>query len=412
MCGSAAIHLQPIVSSLGGQTPVLHLQDAHRQQTVDWCDATQGTAAAFDFTTKVLIPTLVPRQHQIGPTLLSPQQDAGSCSSPCSLLQKQGEAGLVAQDVDIVTASRCLVQGVLQEALEHSQFWRLRDPAGKPPGVIGWWPARAVTFIDIHDTGANLLCIHPHPDLAANMHVLYAGCSHEGAFSCWQLWLCLCPTMLREYRPDGCAGRWLGTGSTQGHWPFPGDHLVQGYVYILTHPGTPCIFYDHLFTDGLRRASSVWGSLKRLLSSGGSLKVGTVGFQQAQQSIRSVPHLWHQSSSVFLVSLIVTCRLRQNTRKSREAWSVQVLCGMHDSEFVNACSRLFSPRSAGTASPRSPAATWGTHIAAALPMVATSALKPATSCVRPPSTASPAQTPSACRRMSRYGELCGGLCSL
>ena len=48
---------------------------------------------------------------------------------------------------------------------------------------------------------------------------------------------------------------------------------MQGYVYILTHPGTPCIFYDHLFVDGLRRASSVWGSLKRLLSSAGSLKV-------------------------------------------------------------------------------------------------------------------------------------------
>lgn len=28
-------------------------QDPHRQQTVDWCDATGGTAAAFDFTTKV-----------------------------------------------------------------------------------------------------------------------------------------------------------------------------------------------------------------------------------------------------------------------------------------------------------------------------------------------------------------------
>ena len=27
-------------------------QDAHRQRTVDWCDATGGTAAAFDFTTK------------------------------------------------------------------------------------------------------------------------------------------------------------------------------------------------------------------------------------------------------------------------------------------------------------------------------------------------------------------------
>ena len=28
-------------------------QDGHRQRTVDWCDATGGTAAAFDFTLKV-----------------------------------------------------------------------------------------------------------------------------------------------------------------------------------------------------------------------------------------------------------------------------------------------------------------------------------------------------------------------
>ncbi len=27
-------------------------QDTHRQRTVNWCDTTGGTAAAFDFTTK------------------------------------------------------------------------------------------------------------------------------------------------------------------------------------------------------------------------------------------------------------------------------------------------------------------------------------------------------------------------
>lgn len=27
-------------------------QDSHRQRTVNWCDRTGGTAAAFDFTTK------------------------------------------------------------------------------------------------------------------------------------------------------------------------------------------------------------------------------------------------------------------------------------------------------------------------------------------------------------------------
>jgi hypothetical protein len=64
-----------------------------------------------------------------------------------------------------VTAPRFEMQGVLQEALEHSQLWRLRDPAGKPPGVIGWWPARAVTFIDNHDTGVLVLYMHPSPGL-------------------------------------------------------------------------------------------------------------------------------------------------------------------------------------------------------------------------------------------------------
>lgn len=40
------------------------------------------------------------------------------------------------------------------------------------------------------------------------------------------------------------------TDSTQNHWPFPKDHVGAGYAYILTHPGLPCIFWDHLFTWG------------------------------------------------------------------------------------------------------------------------------------------------------------------
>nr|AHB20175.1 high pI alpha-amylase [Triticum aestivum] len=35
-------------------------------------------------------------------------------------------------------------------------------------------------------------------------------------------------------------------------WPFPSDRVMQGYAYILTHPGTPCIFYDHFFDWGLK----------------------------------------------------------------------------------------------------------------------------------------------------------------
>ncbi|CAM0882401.1 unnamed protein product [Alopecurus aequalis] len=106
-------------------------QDAHRQRIVDWINATNGTAGAFDVTTK----------------------------------------------------------GILHMALERSEYWRLSDEKGKPPGVLGWWPSRAVTFIENHDTG-----------------------------------------------------------STQGHWRFPYGMELQGYAYILTHPGTPAVFYDHIFS--------------------------------------------------------------------------------------------------------------------------------------------------------------------
>nr|XP_010925057.1 alpha-amylase 3, chloroplastic [Elaeis guineensis] len=108
-----------------------HNQDAHRQRIIDWINATNGTAGAFDVTTK----------------------------------------------------------GILHTALEKCEYWRLSDQKGKPPGVVGWWPSRAVTFIENHDTG-----------------------------------------------------------STQGHWRFPSGKEMQGYAYILTHPGTPAVFYDHIFS--------------------------------------------------------------------------------------------------------------------------------------------------------------------
>ncbi|KAK6931181.1 Alpha-amylase, C-terminal beta-sheet [Dillenia turbinata] len=33
-----------------------------------------------------------------------------------------------------------------------------------------------------------------------------------------------------------------------GHWRFPSGKEMQGYAYILTHPGTPSVFYDHIFS--------------------------------------------------------------------------------------------------------------------------------------------------------------------
>lgn len=82
--------------------------------------------------------------------------------------------------------------GILQEAMGRGEYWRLIDSQGRPPGLLGMWPSRAVTFIENHDTG-----------------------------------------------------------STLNHWPFPSAHLHEGYAYILTHPGSPCIFYDHFVAPGL-----------------------------------------------------------------------------------------------------------------------------------------------------------------
>ncbi len=45
------------------------------------------------------------------------------------------------------------------------------------------------------------------------------------------------------------SSRWIAH-STQQHWPFPADKTETGYAYVLTHPGTPCIFYDDLFSHG------------------------------------------------------------------------------------------------------------------------------------------------------------------
>jgi len=80
-----------------------------------------------------------------------------------------------------VTAFDFTTKGILQAAVQ-GELWRLKDSNGKPPGLIGLLPQNAVTFIDNHDTG-----------------------------------------------------------STQKLWPFPSDKVMQGYAYILTHPGTPSI---------------------------------------------------------------------------------------------------------------------------------------------------------------------------
>lgn len=77
-------------------------------------------------------------------------------------------------------------KGILQEAVRNKEYWRMSDSQNQPSGFCGQWPTHAVTFLENHDTG-----------------------------------------------------------STLQHWPFPTNEIAQGYAYILTHPGTPTVFYDH-----------------------------------------------------------------------------------------------------------------------------------------------------------------------
>jgi hypothetical protein len=109
------------------------LWDGNRQNVMNWINGTQGSSTAFDFPLKY----------------------------------------------------------VLHRAVEGG-YWELNDN-GNPPGLIGWWPSRSVTFIDNHDTG-----------------------------------------------------------STQAYSPFPSNRVMLGYAYILTHPGYPMIFWDHFYDWGLK----------------------------------------------------------------------------------------------------------------------------------------------------------------
>lgn len=39
------------------------------------------------------------------------------------------------------------------------------------------------------------------------------------------------------------------TGSTQGHWPMDPADLGTAYAFLLTHPGIPCVSYEHYGTE-------------------------------------------------------------------------------------------------------------------------------------------------------------------
>lgn len=111
----------------------------------------------------------------------------------------------------------------LQEACSRSEYWRLVDAQGRPPGLIGMWPSRAITFIENHDTVRSFCCRQAFYSLPRCITTDSTGLQ----------------------------------GSTLNHWPFPWNHLHEGYAYILTHPGTPCVFYDHFWQQHGQLGNSI-----------------------------------------------------------------------------------------------------------------------------------------------------------
>jgi alpha-amylase len=89
----------------------------------------------------------------------------------------------------------------LYEAVTNRNYHWLKYQ-DKTPGVIGLWSDKAVTFVENHDT-----------EEARN----------------------------GQYAP-----------------PFPDDdRMLQGYAFILTHPGTPCVFWKDIFDNTVEREKQI-----------------------------------------------------------------------------------------------------------------------------------------------------------
>ena len=80
-------------------------------------------------------------------------------------------------------------------AVESERYEGLNDN-GLPSGLIGWWPAKSVTYVESHDTSPR-------------------------------------------------DPKFIQTASAE----YKAQRLI-GYAYILTHPGIPCVFWPHYFDWG------------------------------------------------------------------------------------------------------------------------------------------------------------------
>ena len=110
----------------------------------------------------------------------------------------------------------------LMLAVQNTQYWRM----GCVPGMIGWWPEMSVTFVDNHDTGGS-------------------------------------------------------PGGGQDHWRFPDNKLEVGYAYVLTHPGTPTVYWPHYFDWGADLRGKI-GSLVSIRRQQGITSTSSIQVETAE----------------------------------------------------------------------------------------------------------------------------------
>lgn len=135
--GFDARHIKNYNDQSGPVFSVGEFYDTNRQELANWVDGTGATSTVFDFTTRYN----------------------------------------------------------LVDATENDNYGILND-GGKPSGFVGWWPEKAVTFVDNHDTAPRDVNFMPNA-----------------------------PENYRKSR-------------------------LIGYAYILTHPGIPCVFWPNIYDWG------------------------------------------------------------------------------------------------------------------------------------------------------------------
>lgn len=96
-------------------------------------------------------------------------------------------------------------------------------------------------------------------------------------------------------------------GSTQGHWRFPEDGYEQGLVYLMTHPGTPCLFYDDLLEPKKKAMIQKLVALRQKAGINCRSEVGLPETQMLSGHLRWLVHAIPSSSLLVRAAAAAKC---------------------------------------------------------------------------------------------------------